>query len=145
MSGDESLRNRGLPGGAAAHCPVGPRTGIVNLHSPDCPCLGYGQVCSAHPDLAWGPGLPSWEGYPLYRVCWCGAGPRPCAPGERLAEVDRVALEVDRSALDYCREGLDQPPTSRRSDLADIFRWALVAAAITAVFGLVLNVLEAVL
>lgn len=123
----------------------------MTLHtatSPDCPvCLGYGRVCSAHPDLAWGPGLPKWEYYPAELVCWCGAGAQTCPRGERLAEVDRKSFDVDSMALEQCREGLDDddPRTSLRSDLKDMLRWALRAAAITVVFGIVLNVLEAVL
>lgn len=39
-----------------------------------------------------------------------------------------------------------EPPRTRlRSDLGNMLWWALVAAGITAVFGVVLNVLEAVL
>lgn len=42
--------------------------------------------------------------------------------------------------------GIPEPPRpSRRSDLKDMLLWALAAAAITLVFGTVLNVLEAVL
>ncbi len=39
----------------------------------------------------------------------------------------------------------EPPRTSRRSDLRDMLKWAAFAAAITLVFGLALNVLEAVL
>ena len=39
----------------------------------------------------------------------------------------------------------ESPRTTLGSDLKDMLRWALVAAGITAVFGIVLNVLEAVL
>jgi hypothetical protein len=96
----------------------------VNAHTttdPDCPvCFGHGQVCDAHPDRAWGPGLPG-EYFPTDRMCFCGAGPRPC-PG-----------------------GFDATRRSWRSDLKDMLKWALVAAGITLVFGTVLNVLEAVL
>lgn len=101
---------------------------------PDCPtCLGYGRVCSAHPDLAWGPGLPNWECYLAERVCWCGAGPRPCPRCEPVVGQERTV------------DDHDPPPTTPRSDLKDMVKWALVAVAITLVFGLVLNVLEAVL
>jgi hypothetical protein len=98
----------------------------VNLHtatSPDCPvCLGHGRVCDAHPGLAWGPGLPG--GYfPDDRVCWCGAPSRPC-PG--------VVEEDD-----------EPPPRTLGSHVLEMFLWALGAAAITLVFGIVLNVLEA--
>jgi hypothetical protein len=101
----------------------------MNLHaatSPDCPvCLGHGQVCELHPGLAWGPGLPI--GYfPADRVCWCGAGARPCI------------LAVEEPDNDGTK-----PPTRRRSDLQDMLKWALVAAALTVVFGAVLDVLEA--
>jgi hypothetical protein len=101
----------------------------VNLHTatnPDCPvCLGYGQVCEVHPGLAWGPGLPS-RYFPPERVCWCGAGPRPCI----MAVEDPDDIE---------------PGPTRNSDLKDMVKWALVAAGITMVFGAVLDVLEAVL
>ncbi len=60
----------------------------MNLHTatePKCPlCLGYGQVCKEHPDLAWGPGLPSGY-YPVERVCWCGSAPSPCPWGVPFA------------------------------------------------------------
>jgi hypothetical protein len=84
----------------------------MNLHaatSPDCPvCLGHGQVCDAHPDQAWGPGLPA--GYfPYDRVCWCGADPRPC-PGVVDDEIE--------------------PRASRRSYLWEVVIWALFAMAI---------------
>lgn len=95
-------------------------------------CLGHGRVCSAHPELAWGPGLPSGY-YPVERVCWCGVGPRPCpgaAPQCRCPPLDEAELD-------------SEPP--RRSDLPNMLLWALAAAAITVVFGIVLNVLEAVL
>jgi hypothetical protein len=99
----------------------------MNLHtatSPDCPvCLGYGRVCSAHPDLAFGPGLPKWEYYPAARVCWCGAGARPCP----------VSMEDDSGV----------PRRSLGWDLKDMLLWALAAAALTVVFGWVLDVLEA--
>lgn len=36
----------------------------------------------------------------------------------------------------------EPPRTTLRSDLKDMLRWALVAAAITTVFGAALNVLE---
>ena len=39
----------------------------------------------------------------------------------------------------------EPPRTSLLSDLKDMLRWALVAAGITAVLGILLNVLEAVL
>lgn len=39
----------------------------------------------------------------------------------------------------------EPPRTTLRSDLKDMLKWALVAAAITLVFGVVLDVLEAVL
>lgn len=39
----------------------------------------------------------------------------------------------------------DELRTSLRSDLKDMLKWALLAAAITAVFGIMLNVLDAVL
>lgn len=68
-----------------------------------------------------------------------------CPQGERLAEVERKGIEVDRVALEKCRDGTEPPRTSLRSDLKNMLKWALVAAAITALFGLVLNVLEAVL
>ena len=102
--------------------------GLMNLHTatyPDCPlCFGHGRVCDTHPDLAWGPGLPA--GYfPVNRVCWCGAGARRC-PG----------MPTNHGV---------EPRRTRRSDLKDMLKWALVAAGITAVFGMVLNVLEAVL
>lgn len=89
---------------------------------PDCPlCFGQGRVCDAHPFLAWGQGLRG--GYfPVDRVCWCGAEPRPCACGSDLEP---------------------EPPASRRSDFKDMLKWALVAAAITLVFGTVLNLLDA--
>jgi hypothetical protein len=103
----------------------------MNLHtatSPDCPvCLGYGRVCAAHPDLAFGPGLPKWEYYAAERVCWCGGGARPCPRG------------VEDDGDD------NEPPRTIgwRSDLLDMFKWALAAAALTVVFGWVLDVLEA--
>jgi hypothetical protein len=100
----------------------------MNIHevtSQNCElCLGYGYVCSAHPDLAWGPGLPG--GYfPDDRVCWCGAPSRPC-PG---------VVEED-----------DEPPRrTLGSHVLEMLCWALAAAAITLVLGIVLNVLEALL
>lgn len=38
-----------------------------------------------------------------------------------------------------------RPPRTWRSDLKDMLKWALRAAAITLVFGIVLNVFEALL
>lgn len=111
---------------------------LMNLHTvtqPKCPvCLGHGLVCDAHPDLAWGPGLPS-EYFPGDRVCWCGAGARPCPRSVKLV---LVPLDDDDTDDD------DTEPTRHRSDLWDMLKWALVAAGITLVFGVMLNVLEAV-
>lgn len=40
-------------------------------------------------------------------------------------------------------DGAEPPPRTDREDIADMIQWALMAAAITLVFGAVLDVLEA--
>jgi hypothetical protein len=134
----------------------------MNLHtatSPDCPvCLGYGRVCAAHPDLAFGPGLPRWEYYAAERVCWCGAGARPCprgveddgnhrsAPPRNAAHrsASQRSAPQHNSTQRFPSEDDNEPPRKGwRSDLLDMCKWALAAAALTVVFGWVLNVLEA--
>lgn len=114
--------------------------------SPQCPvCLGHGQVCDAHPFLAWGGALRNGY-YRVDRVCWCDAGPRPCPCGLLEAIPTHNAQEVDgwreRNAVDDNGVEPEPPQTSVRSDLWNMVRWALFAMAITAVFGMVLNFLE---
>ena len=59
--------------------------------------------------------------------------------------VERIGMAVDAAALKECQDedGTEPAPPSRRSDLANTLLWALAAAAITLVFGAVLDVLEA--